>query len=93
MAGSSAKAADEAAARAEEKLAESRRLYEQAVKMLEEARNAQAYCAEVKKKIPKQRVVYIEKKHEATDENSEEEKPKEPEGPKYSPSDAPATTE
>jgi len=89
-AGDSAKFAHEAADRAEAQLAESRRLHAEAVQMLEQAKKIEAYCVEVKSKIPKQRVVYIEKKVKEkpkSEEGSEEEE--EDEGPKYSPSDAP----
>jgi hypothetical protein len=92
MAGSAAKEAGLAAKRAEAQLAESRRLHAEAVALLEQANGIKAFCQEVQKKIPKQRVIYIEKKVEKKAEPEEEqveEKPVEPVGPKYSPSDAP----
>ncbi len=92
-AGQSAKFAHQAADRAEAQLAESRRLHAQAVEMLEQAKSIEQYCKELRTKIPKQRVVYIEKKKKATEdsdgEDEESEEEEEVKGPKYSPSDAP----
>lgn len=94
-AGQSAKFAHQAADRAEEQLVETRRLHAEAIQMLEQAKSIEKYCKDLRAKIPKQRVVYIEKKKkkkpaEGGDSGEQdEEEEEENDAPKYSPSDAP----
>ena len=67
----------------------SERLHAEAQKLVQRADAARAYCEEVKKKIPKQKVVYIKQKVTAEEEDEEGEVAPKNDGPKYSPSDAP----